>query len=194
MEHLSETVTVEPTSTGYFRITDSDMNRTIDLSATEIANLYKITRPTDKHRLTTGLVSILLNIHRTVKEKGRNDIHVNREVPEVCGPQAYHQLSNTTKLRFHGLIAKVKDENGNHKKGHWLITKRGGEFLRGEIELPEFAETQKNQVVGHSGNMVDIRRLKHQPVEFEHREDVQHGPAPITQQPVRFDGDQAALI
>lgn len=157
-------------------------NDTIKLTADEIADLYRITRPADKHRLTTGLVRILLNIHKTVQVKGRNDIHVNREVPEVCGPQAYHQLSNTTKLRFHGLIAKVKDKDGNHVKGHWLITKRGGEFLRGEIDLPEFAHTQKNKVIDHSGNLVSMARLKLQPVEFEHREDIQHAPAPIVEE------------
>lgn len=151
---------------------------TVSITADQIGDLYRITRPTDKHKLTTGLVSILLNIHRTVSTKGRNDIHVNREVPEVCGPQAYHKLSNISKLRFHALIAKVKDKDGKHVKGHWLITGHGGEFLRGEIEVPSIVETQKNIVKGHSGDMVSMARLKLQPIEFENREDIQHGPPP----------------
>lgn len=181
MVDINDKTKVEAMEHGYRIVQHGDngsVRGIIDLTADEIGDLYRITRPTDKHKLTTGLVSILLNIHRTVREKGRNDIHINREVPEVCGAQAYHQLSNTSKLRFHALIAKVRDENGNHKKGHWLITGRGGKFLRGEIEVPSIAETQKNVVVGHSGDMVSMARLKLQPVEFEHREDVQHGPPP----------------
>ncbi len=192
MAHINERIRVYwHEEHQHFQVIQRLDDQEIDLSLTaeEIADLYRITRPVDKHRLTTGLVRILINIHRTVQEKGRNDIHVNREVPEVCGPQSYHQLSNITKLRFHGLIAKMKDDDGNHKKGHWLITKRGGEFLRGEIDLPEIVETQKNRVVGHSGNPVGMARLKLQPVEFEHREDVQHGPAPIIEQ-----GGQARFI
>lgn len=141
-----------------------------------------------KHRLTTGLADILINIARTVEAKDRNDIHVNREVPEICGPQAYEMLSNITKLRFHGLVAKVKDEDGKHKKGHWLITRRGGQFLRGEISLPAFAHTLDNRVVEHSGDLVDIKTLRREPRAFEQREDITYAPAPTTP------GEQAPLL
>lgn len=132
-----------------------------------------------RHRLTSGLVDILTNIAKTVHEKNRNDIHLYQEVTEVCGPQAYAQLSNITKLRFHALVFKVKNEDGKQIKGHWGITKRGGQFLRGEIEIPEFTITQGNRVVGREGKDIHIKALRPEgPVEFEQREDITYVPMP----------------
>lgn len=146
----------------------------IYLTKNDILKLYDETHSTvTRHRMTSGLVSILANMARTVHEKNRNDIHIYHEIAEVCGPQAYSQLSNITKLRFHALVFKVKNEDGKQIKGHWGITKRGGQFLRGEIEIEEFALTKGNRVIGREGKLVGIRALRPEgPVEFEQKEDI----------------------
>lgn len=144
------------------------------LDKSEIRWLYDETHKTvTRHRMTSGLVNILTNVARTVHEKNENNIHLYKDVTEVCGPQAYSQLSNITKLRFHALVFKVKDEDGKHIKGRWGITKRGGQFLRGEVEIPEYALTKDNKVVGREGKLIGIRALRPEgPVEFEQREDI----------------------
>lgn len=146
----------------------------IDMSKADIRWLYEETHQTvTRHRMTSGLVDILTNMARTVHEKNRNDIHIYTEIAEVCGDQNYSHLSNITKLRFHALVFKVKGEDGKQIKGRWGITKRGGEFLRGETEIPEFALTKGNKVVGREGKDVRIQALRPEgPVEFEQKEDV----------------------
>lgn len=148
----------------------------IGLTKDDIRWLYDETHTTlTHHRLTSGLVSILVNMARTVHEKNRNDIHIYTEIGEVCGPQAYAGMSNISKLRFHALVFKIKGENGKQIKGRWGITKRGGQFLRGEIEIPEFALTKGNHVEGREGKLMHIKALRPEgPLEFEQKEDIRY--------------------
>ena len=57
--------------------------------------------------------------------------------------------------RFHALVAKV-----DGKPGFWLITSRGGQFLRGEIAIPERVKTFRNKVLEHSTELIHINELK----------------------------------
>lgn len=158
----------------------SDETQQIDLTKEEIKWLYTQTHAkATRHKMTSGLASILINMARTVKEKDQNDIHLQRDITEVCGPQAYSNLSNITKLRFHALVFKVKDKDNKHLKGRWGITRLGGQFLRGEVEIPEFAITNNNKVLGREGKLVGIRALRPAgPVEFEQREDITYTDLP----------------
>lgn len=142
-----------------------------------------------RHKMTSGLATILVNVAKTVHHFDRNDIHIYKEIAEVCEPQPYAQLSNITKLRFHGLVFKIKNKDGKQVKGRWGITKKGGQWLRGEIEIEEIALSRNNRVVGHEGKLVHIKSLR--PVgafpfvEFENSDDVSYSkvPAPIDVEP-----------
>lgn len=146
----------------------------ISLTKEDIRALYEHTHQTvTRHRMTSGLADILVNMAKTVHEKNRNDIHIYTEIAEVCGAQSYSHLSNITKLRFHALVFKITGEDGKQIKGRWGITRRGGQFLRGEIEIPEFALTKGNHVEGREGKLVRIHAVRPEgPVEFEQREDI----------------------
>lgn len=68
--------------------------------------------------------------------------------------------SNFQKLRYHGLVAKVKDKQTDRVvKGRWLITRNGWAFLRGDIELPKFVLVRNNHIVpdSHSKQLIGIR-------------------------------------
>lgn len=71
-------------------------------------------------------------------------------------------MGNFTKLRFHALVAK-KDG----KPGFWLITSRGGSFLRGEIAVPLKVKTFRNKVLDHSKELIHINELKGKVPYFE---------------------------
>lgn len=108
------------------------------------------------HKLSPGLVSVLIKAIEYVKIHNKNcfhykDLNLN-----------YSEASNLQKLRFHALIAKVPD-----KAGHWLITKRGGQFLRGEIVVPMRVQTYRNEVKEHSKEMIHISDLRHKFPEFQ---------------------------
>lgn len=70
----------------------------------------------------------------------------------------YRLGSQRTKMRLHGLIAKFRGGDGVHVQNTWLITKKGGDFLRG-IPVQETVVVFDNQVIGHEGKMVSIESL-----------------------------------
>jgi len=105
------------------------------------------------HSLTPGLVSVLIKAIQYVHKTQKNDFHY-RDLD-----LNYSEASNLQKLRLHGLIAHSDKEN--KKSGRWLITTRGGQFLRGEISVRKQVKTFRNSVTGHSLEEIHIDSLKH---------------------------------
>ena len=107
--------------------------------------------------LTGGLVSCLVKAIKYVHTNKKNEFHLSKHLD-----LSKNQYNNFQKLRFHALVAKVDD-----KPGYWLITKRGGQFLRGEIAVPKKVETFRNEVIDHSTDQVHINDLKHKIPSFD---------------------------
>lgn len=117
------------------------------------------------YKLTPGLLDVLFIMVQYVHEQNRNEFTI-KEIRHLLKTFQYTQ---TTKLRFHGLIAKVKDDNGVHH-GKWLITRRAGDFMRNEIVLPQKVQTQKNKVIDHDDVNVSIRDVYGDDLYLEGRE------------------------
>ncbi len=94
-----------------------------------------------RYKLGDADVSTLLKIWHGVIEQGKNVVDV-RNID-----LSYTERSRTTQTRFHGLIAKARDSRGKHIPAHWLITQRGGKFLRGESAVPKYVWVQDNKVI-----------------------------------------------
>lgn len=109
------------------------------------------------HKIGPGNVGSLIKAIEFVYSSNKNSFHPLRDL--CLEPIEY---TNFQKLRFHGLIAQVKGE-----EGHWLITTRGGQFLRGEISIPSEVKTFRNKVEEHSPNMVHIKDFRHQYPHFQ---------------------------
>lgn len=114
------------------------------------------------HSLTPGLVEILIKVLKSVKASGVNDYHL-----QVNGELNNNEFSNFPKLRVHALVARVKDAAGNRVAAHWLITDRGGQFLRGELAVPHKVKTYRGKVIGHSEDLVKIHDFRNKIPEFE---------------------------
>lgn len=95
---------------------------------------------------------------------------------------SHSEYGNFQKLRFHGLIAKFKVD-GSWKRGEWLVTRRGSQFLKGMIQVPDRVLTFRNEVVDHGTKMVGINDLGQQPY-FE--QDFEYEIAPVVSE-VHFD-------
>lgn len=109
------------------------------------------------HRLTPLLVKSLVKLRAGVVENGENKVYVNKDL-ELSTTESM----NWTKLRFHGMIAKYM-ENGTWKRGYWLLTRKGADFLNGKIEVPVKVKTFRNKVIDHSTELVtvsDVMRSK----------------------------------
>jgi len=114
------------------------------------------------HTLTPGLVSALVKLHRAVRWYGRNRIHIHNEMKSGVPPEfrlTDNEWTNFTKLRFHALAAKC-DDGGNRKSGYWLLTRRGGQFLRGKTAVPLKTKTYRNSVKERSEELVTIRDFR----------------------------------
>lgn len=76
----------------------------------------------------------------------------------------HSERTQLTKMRFHGLVAKVK-ENGTHVPRHWTITHKGWNWLKGE-PIQEKVLVFNNAVLGHEGELITIKRVLNE-AEFE---------------------------
>lgn len=68
---------------------------------------------------------------------------------------AYSVRSQVTKMRQHGLIARIKNDEGAQVARHWCITHKGYKWLNGE-PVPEIVVVYNNQVLGHDGRHITI--------------------------------------
>lgn len=84
-----------------------------------------------------GTVDILKQIARFIRRKGQNVVHPRKEMEGDW--LTSNQVGNLSRPRFHGLIARYKDEPGNY-----VLTHKGAQFLKGE-EVPKFAIASKTE-------------------------------------------------
>lgn len=106
------------------------------------------------HTLTKGLVSGLKRVIASVHAAGRNDVAFS----DIDFGE-FNRQRNFQKLRYFGLVAHVRDAAGNPIRGRWLITRRGGAFLRGEIEIPHQVTTYRNRIVKRSDVTVSVKEV-----------------------------------
>jgi len=103
-------------------------------------------------RLTPLLVNGLVKMKQKIINKNENRIHLQNDLN-----LSKSEYNNFQKLRFHGLIAHCKNEDGSRDSGYWLITKRGNDFLRGLLAIPSRVRTFRNHVVDHESRLVYIK-------------------------------------
>ena len=100
------------------------------------------------HRMTPGLLSILIKAIRFVKKKNTNFFHPDKDLN-----LSRIEYSNFQKLRFHGLIAK------SGTVGYWVITKKGRKFLRGKSKTALSVVTFRNKIDSYSKEKIDIKDM-----------------------------------
>ncbi|MFA4833605.1 MAG: hypothetical protein WC619_02015 [Patescibacteria group bacterium] len=97
-----------------------------------------------KYHLDDLDVATLLKIWQAVIEQKSNRI----DVSNINLDQS--ERLRLTQLRFHGLVAKVKNAFGKQVPNTWLITERGADFLHGRVAVPAWVITFRNHVIDHS--------------------------------------------
>lgn len=110
-------------------------------------------------RLDKGSAKIMKAMIEGVSKKGKNLIHPAKELDlDLYGDEKWF-LSNLSRPRFHGLIAYADEEK---LKGYYVITRKGGKFLRGE-PVPRYAIINKStghqQGYWHPEETVTIKEL-----------------------------------
>lgn len=119
------------------------------------------------HKITPHLVHALAKSYGYIAKQGENAVNPTKSLDATSFELTKDERANWTKLRFHGLIAKCKDEKGGHRRGWWLITKRGAQFLRGELAIPVRVLTYRNHVIDHDEKRVTVGDTVKSPIYIE---------------------------
>ena len=106
-------------------------------------------------RITKGNVESLIKFRQAIGRLDRNEVHLYRDMDGTENELTASQKMNWTNLRFFGLVAKVK-EDGQHKRGYWLLTHRGSLFLRGQLAIPVKVKTLDNRKVDETEETLKI--------------------------------------
>lgn len=135
------------------------------LNSDQIAELEKIAELNDGHcdrcsqtikiyryKIAKSHANFLKAMANAVRDSGVNDVDIS-----TIG-LAYSVRSQCTKMRQHGLIARVKNEAGAQIARHWLITHKGWEFLNGKT-IASKVVVFNNQVLGHDGEDTTIHQV-----------------------------------
>lgn len=85
--------------------------------------------------LNPGSVNILKVMAQYIERKGINAVHPRKEV-EGHGLSS-NEVGNLSRIRFHGLVAKIEGETGNY-----CLTSKGLDFLNG-APIPTIAIVKK---------------------------------------------------
>lgn len=97
-----------------------------------------------RYKINKTHANFLKAMGNAVRDSGVNDVDIS-----TIGI-AYSVRSQVTKMRQHGLIARIKNEAGAQVPRHWLITHKGWNFLNGK-PIPSYVIVYNNQVLGHDG-------------------------------------------
>ena len=143
------------------------------LSKTKIEELIQVAAEHDGHcdRCLRVIKVYKYPVSRTMAKIMREMAKATRATKERAIDMETLELTHTersqlSKMRQHGLVVQPTDERGVKKPRHWLVTKKGWQFLRGE-PIPAKVIVFDNQVLGHEGGTTDIRRLLDDPGFYE---------------------------
>lgn len=125
-------------------------------------------------RLTPGLVGILVKFKQAVIYKQANAVS-----PNQMAALSHSEKANFQKLRFHGLVAKVRIE-GEHLEGLWLLTRRGSQFLLGNLAVPRKVFVFRNEVRDHDADLATVGQILRSGLPaFDGKFDFEYGKAEV---------------
>lgn len=105
-----------------------------------------------RYRLNKIHAQFMRAMAEEVRNTGVNDVDL-----ATIG-LAYSVRTQVTKLRLHGLIARITDKEGKQIARRWLITKKGFAFLNNKAVF-SIVIVFNNQVLGHDNPHTRISEL-----------------------------------
>lgn len=90
-----------------------------------------------------GLARVLLRLYEVGRPAEMSELGL-----------AYSQRTNEHKLRYWGLAEQYITEETKRKRGCWVITQKGKDFVEGKISIPRHCWTYRNEVVEFDGQPI----------------------------------------
>lgn len=69
----------------------------------------------------------------------------------------YSQRTNSQKIRYWGLARPYITEDTVQKRGWWVITKKGIDFITGKLLIPKYVVMYRNNVVREERPMITFK-------------------------------------
>lgn len=128
--------------------------------------------------ITVGILGALRKMIRAVRVTGINEIHLTNDTVGTPYELTHSEINNVTRLRFHGLVAKVyeigPDGEKKRKQGYWLVTRRAAQFFKGEIELPYSVTVFNDRIISKGERKVRVSEVMGTEPYFETIEDIKY--------------------
>lgn len=157
-------------------------HKTCDACGQQIKQAHKETM---NKNLLTGLQAA----SKSIIASGRNDFDLHELF------DAYNLYNNFQKLRYFGLVHHVRDAHGTAVRGHWLITRNGWAFLRGELEVHKWVKIRSNHIIERSPEIISVRDVFYGAdviqTTFEYFDDAGR---PVGVRPYRRQSKQVAML
>lgn len=104
-----------------------------------------------KYKITPAMVYLLKDMARLTHEQVNNGSSKPRWVDTADIDRPYGVKSQITKLRLHGLVARVMVDDRQVPRT-WIVTRKGWRFL-GCVPIHSKVFVYNNKVIGHSDDM-----------------------------------------
>lgn len=104
-----------------------------------------------KEHLNKNLLTGLQAAAKSIMDSGGNNFDLHELFDQ------YSIYNNFQKLRYFGLVHHVRNQHGQTLRGHWLITRNGWSFLRGELEVHRWVKVRGNVIVERSPELISVR-------------------------------------
>lgn len=111
-----------------------------------------------KYKIAPAMVYLLKDFARITQRQVSEGKSDPRSVDANDIDRPFSVRAQITKLRFHGLLAKVKDDRGVQVRRMWVVTKKGWRFLAGK-PVEAQVTVYNNVVLGHSGGLCVIDQI-----------------------------------
>lgn len=96
-----------------------------------------------KFGFNKGLAAFLSKLYLAGKPCRTNDLDLT-----------YAQRTNSQKLRYWGLAVPHENEESKIKKGVWVITQKGRDFVEHELQIHKHVIMCNNKLVKYEGDMI----------------------------------------
>lgn len=142
---------------------------------------------------TPLLVDTEIKFRQAVIDKGENSVNLTKDMKGKPYQLTWNERNNFSRLRFLGLVAK--DDNN---KSHWLLTKKGADFLNGKGSIRLWVTVWNNRIIDRSEEIVLVKDVIGTTPYLEQIDDIVYAnPIPLSEpkNPVNFDqSGQGRLI
>lgn len=145
---LGKTEKVKPVLAKYVR---PDL---LDKATEEVIEAFL---PTYVYRVDDLNISALKKIWEEAVKQGDYVVKVSHNsMPHLTDGERHR----VTQLRFHGLLAKAKNEHGKQRPNMWILTRRAAEFLNNKKGIPSKIKVRDNKVIATWPEMVTMKDFR----------------------------------